>query len=253
VFDLGMTFLSATERQFDAEAIVDGEIRLTYGQWYQCIRQVAGGLSEVGLRSGDHFVFVLKNRWQSATLHWACQLIGVIATPMNWRSKAEEIKFVLRDADAKAVAFEASTSAAVYEAVASHRVICLGVNINSDTNFEDLSKSKPADKIGTVKPDDISVMLYTSGTTGQGKGVPRSHRAERSATIAHIVQNEYVQSERILGVMPLYHTMGVRSLLSMALINGCFVCQPRFDAEEALRLIEQEQITALYLVPTLYH
>ena len=253
MFDLGMTFLSATERRSDAEAIVDGKTRLTYGQWFECIRRVAGGLSEVGLRSGDHFVFVLKNRWQSATLHWACQLIGVVATPMNWRAKAEEINFVLRDADAKVVAFEPSTSAAVYEAVASYRVICLGVNINSDVNFEDLSKSKPADKIGVVKPDDISVMLYTSGTTGQGKGVPRSHRAERSATIAHIVQNEYAQSERILGVMPLYHTMGVRSLLSMALINGCFVCQPRFDAEEALRLIEQEKITALYLVPTLYH
>src|SRR6185437_5954454 len=53
--------------------------------------------------------------------------------------------------------------------------------------------------------------------------------------------------------MPLYHTMGVRSLLAMALVDGAFVCLPRFDAAEALRLIEQERITNLYLVPTLYH
>jgi len=53
--------------------------------------------------------------------------------------------------------------------------------------------------------------------------------------------------------MPLYHTMGVRSLLAMALINGTFVCQPRFDAASALALIERERITNLYLVPTLYH
>ncbi len=59
--------------------------------------------------------------------------------------------------------------------------------------------------------------------------------------------------ERTLGVMPLYHTMGVRSLLAMSLINGAFVCLPRFDVARALALIEAERITNLYLVPTLYH
>ena len=53
--------------------------------------------------------------------------------------------------------------------------------------------------------------------------------------------------------MPLYHTMGVRSLLAMALVDGCFVCLPRFDAAAALKLIARERITNLYLVPTLYH
>ncbi len=59
--------------------------------------------------------------------------------------------------------------------------------------------------------------------------------------------------ERTLGVMPLYHTMGVRSLLAMSLIGGAFVCLPRFDAARALELIAAERITNLYLVPTLYH
>ena len=53
--------------------------------------------------------------------------------------------------------------------------------------------------------------------------------------------------------MPLYHTMGVRSLLAMSLIGGTFVCLPRFDAARALELIAAEKITNLYLVPTLYH
>src|SRR6202034_2543113 len=51
----------------------------------------------------------------------------------------------------------------------------------------------------------------------------------------------------------LYHTMGVRSLITMALVDGAFVCQPRFEAGEAIRLIAQERVTTLYLVPTLYH
>ena len=96
-------------------------------------------------------------------------------------------------------------------------------------------------------------MLYTSGTTAKPKGVPRRHRAERAAAIAHVAQNLYAHGERTLGVMPLYHTMGVRSLLAMSLIGGLFVCLPRFDVDGALQLIEAEKITNLYLVPTLYH
>jgi 2-furoate---CoA ligase len=99
----------------------------------------------------------------------------------------------------------------------------------------------------------FSLMLYTSGTTGRPKGVPRRHRAERAAALAHVAQNQYGVGEVTLGVMPLYHTMGVRSLLAMSVIDGTFVCLPRFDVGEALRLIQTERVTNLYLVPTLYH
>ena len=104
-----------------------------------------------------------------------------------------------------------------------------------------------------VDAEAWSLMLYTSGTTANPKGVPRRHRAERAAAIAHVAQNLYAHGERTLGVMPLYHTMGVRSLLAMSVIGGMFVCLPRFDCVTALALIEQEHITNLYLVPTLYH
>ena len=72
-------------------------------------------------------------------------------------------------------------------------------------------------------------MLYTSGTTGRGKGVPRSQGAERAAALAHVAQNQYARGEVTLRVMPLYHTMGVRSLLAMALVSGTFVCLPKVD------------------------
>ena len=104
-----------------------------------------------------------------------------------------------------------------------------------------------------VSADAWSVMLYTSGTTAKPKGVPRRQRAERAAALAHVAQNLYGTGERTLGVMPLYHTMGVRSLLAMSLVNGAFVCLPRFDVANALSLIETERVTNLYLVPTLYH
>ena len=92
-----------------------------------------------------------------------------------------------------------------------------------------------------VDAEAWSVMLYTSGTTARPKGVPRRQRAERAAAVAHVAQNLYGQHERTLGAMPLYHTMGVRSLIAMSLIGGAFVCLPRFDVARALELIAAEK------------
>jgi len=96
-------------------------------------------------------------------------------------------------------------------------------------------------------------MLYTSGTTGRPKGVPRRHRQERAAALAHVAQNIYRNGERTLGVMPLYHTMGVRSLLAMALVDGLFVCMRRWQPAAAVQAISDHALSCLYLVPTLYH
>ncbi|WP_439295407.1 AMP-binding protein, partial [Staphylococcus aureus] len=94
-------------------------------------------------------------------------------------------------------------------------------------------------------------MLYTSGTTGRPKGVPRRHRQERAAALAHVAQNLYRRGERTLGVMPLYHTMGVRSLLAMALVDGLFVCVRRWSPSQTLQAIADHRVSCLYLVPTL--
>ena len=93
--NLGKVFYRQILREGCAEAIVDGQIRRTYIDWYEEIRAVAGGLEHRGLKSGDHFVAVLSNRYQTATLYWACQMLGAIFTPFNWRANGEEIAYVL--------------------------------------------------------------------------------------------------------------------------------------------------------------
>ena len=80
-----------------------------------------------------------------------------------------------------------------------------------------------------VAETEYAILLYTSGTTGRPKGVPRTHRAERSAALAHVAQNSYRRGEVTLGSMPLYHTMGVRSLVAMALSrSACGVRRMRY-------------------------
>jgi 2-furoate---CoA ligase len=255
MLDLGSTFIQSVERNPNAPALVAEGKRLTYAQWFDIIKTVAGGLEKQGLGHGAHLLVVMQNRWEMATIHWACQLLGVIVTPLNWRSKADEIDYCIADSTAKLIIYDDSCIDAVRasERVSGIGAIAVGEGMPGSHRFEDLLASTPIDGVSRASAEDFSLMLYTSGTTGKPKGVPRRHRQERAAALAHVAQNLYASGERTLGVMPLYHTMGVRSLLSMALIDGCFVCMPKFDVSQALSLIEAEGVTNLYLVPTLYH
>jgi 2-furoate---CoA ligase len=107
--DLGSTFAVSVLRQPHQEAIVDGDRRLSYMQWYREIRTVAGGLKERGLKTGDHLVVVMRNRYEMATLYWASHLLGLIFTPVSWRASADEIRYCLEDAEATAVAFDGAS------------------------------------------------------------------------------------------------------------------------------------------------
>jgi len=254
MLDLGRTFLQSVERHAGATALVDGTLRLNYTQWAGRVGAVQRGLADLGLRRGDHLLVLLQNRWEAATLHWACQFAGIVVTPLNWRAKADEIDHALADSGARALVFEPVVAEAVAGSACAAQLTRIGVGAPDGAllAFEDWL-SADDEPVPLAAADDLSLMLYTSGTTGKPKGVPRRQRAERIAALAHVAQNRYGYGERTLGVMPLYHTMGVRSLLALALVDGRFVCMRKFDAAAALAAIEAERITHLYLVPTLYH
>lgn len=251
--NLGEVFYRHMLRDPGAAAVVDGGTRRSFGEWYEEIRAVAGGLQARGLKPGDHFVVVLSNRYETATLYWACQMLGLIFTPFNWRANGEEIAYVLEDADTVVVACEAATRETVGEAIGL-RGDGAPVSIDIDAgDFAALLAALPVAGPSDVDEGEICLMLYTSGTTGRPKGVPRSHRAERLAASHCIAQLYYRRGESTLGVMPMFHTMGVRSILMSMMLNGALVCLPSWEARAAMRLIQEEKIDTLFLVPTLFH
>jgi 2-furoate---CoA ligase len=256
--DLGSAFAASVMRQPRQEALVEGNRRMTYADWYREIGSVAGGLRDMGLQAGDHLVLVMRNRYEMATLYWACQLLGIVFTPVSWRATADEIRYCLEDAEAAAVAFDAASGEAAARAAAALKIDPRRVILAADGKGEGMPFARLRDSPVLADPAAVNerstcLMLYTSGTTGRPKGVPRSHRSELMAAIAHITQNQYRQGDSGLGVMPFFHTMGVRIMLSVALLNGRLVCLPEYGPEQVLRSISEERLTTLFLVPTMFH
>ncbi len=246
----------AALRDPEAPALVEGARRLTYADLARQAAAVGRGLAELGVAKGDRVLIALKNRLEHALVYWALQGIGGVPTPVNFRLAAQELRYVVEDCGARVALFESATAGAMLDATRGWqgRLVFVGDEAPAEAiPFAALLGSSRAPLDRHVGESDPSLLLYTSGTTGRPKGVPRTHRNHHAGALAHVIQCGYQWGERTLGVMPLYHTMGIHSLTSMAAVNGCFVCQADWSAREALALVESERVTALYLIPTLYH
>jgi 2-furoate---CoA ligase len=219
------------------EALVEpGRLRLTYAELHDRVARIAGGLAGLGLQRGDRVAAVLDNRAETAELYWAAQWCGAVFVPLSWRLDEADVDYCIDDAGARLVARADGDDVVV-----------------DDVTFADLLRGEPHPGALDADEREPSLMLYTSGTTGRPKGVPRSHRADRAGGMSQALQHGLAFGDRTLGVMPLYHTMGIHSLVAMSLVGGCFVCRPRWDVEHALAAIEDERLSSLYLAPTLFH
>jgi len=177
MFDLGRSFLASVERNPHALAVVDGDQRRTYSEWYCEICRVIDGVAALGLHKGDHLAVVLQNRLAMASLHWACQLTGIIVTPLNWRVKADELNYCLADAEARAVVFEEASAAAVAGSKIAQQLPRIGVGTKTGATCQcDTFGNAQRQYTPQAGPEDLSLLFYTSGTTGRPKGVPPAPR-----------------------------------------------------------------------------
>lgn len=253
--DLALVLATAAATAPSATAVVDGPVRLDYARLHRLARRAASGLAGLGMMPGDRLVTLLPNRWEAAVLHWACQVGGFAAVPLDPAESPAVLRLLLGEVEPAAVVFDAASAAALDGMAPADGTLWLAVDGADDgpdgaVPFPSLLEAAEGTP-GTGLAAAVSALVYTAGITDAGKGVLRSHAAEWRATRAHVAESGYAPGERTLGAVPLSHPIGIRSLLAMALVAGTYVCLRRFDPAEALALIEREGVTALYLPPAL--
>ncbi len=262
----------------DHIAIIDGDRRLSYGELDRWADELAHGLSASGLGRGDQVALWMINSAIWVACWIACSRIGVTLVPLNTRYKPDEVEYILRQSDAKAlimldkywsIDFLGMLRAMAPElerATPGHlqsarfpqlRSIILWNALQAPGTFSldeiarrgaESAKSGPA--LAPANPADPIIIVYTSGTTGHPKGAMHNHIVLRNcANIARWMHT--TRDDVVLGHMPFYHVAGAFAGIGQALFSGAtLVTLPHWVPDEALDVIEREKVTIFGGIPT---
>jgi acyl-CoA synthetase (AMP-forming)/AMP-acid ligase II len=239
--------LNAADRFGDAEAVVDGTLRLSFFELVERIRCAAGAFAELGVDKGDRVAIWAPNSAEWIIAAFGLLTAGGVLVPVNTRFKADEAADIIGRSGAKAVLIQKGFLGLDYSAPAGVPVI--------DLKSEFLSSGSPfTQRLSGLNGTDISDVIFTSGTTGRPKGAMMNHRQtlrmyEEWATLADLRE-----ADRYLMINPFFHTFGLKAGLIAAFLRGATMLPVAvFDIDRVVELIESERITMLPGPPTLYH
>jgi long-chain acyl-CoA synthetase len=236
----------------DLPAIKQGEHILSYAALDDAAARCAGLLAERGVEPGDRVALIMPNVAHFPVAYYAILRLGAVVVPMNPLLKAGEISYAWSDAGVKvAVVF------ALFAEEAAKAADTTGTDVLVVTpgEFERaLAAATPTAAVTARSGNDTAVILYTSGTTGNPKGAELSHDNLGSnvrtdlATLMPLGPGDVV-----FGGLPLFHSFGQTCGLNAAIAGGaCLTLLPKFDGEEALRIVAEDQVTVFLGVPTMY-
>ncbi len=235
----------------------------TYAELDSRTNRLANGLLKMGLRKGDRLAVMLYNCLEFVEICCACAKIGVVVVTVNWRFIGKEVKFVVNNADARAVVLDEEFIECVdsirhnLPIVGKENFIVVGRGEHSGyINYANLLEGSPdSQPLIKVSSSDAWFQIYTSGTTGTPKGVVRSHKSYMSFFLINAVEFGFSEKDYGMIVMPLYHVNSTfYGLLFLYIGASLYVGSDKgFDPVELLRVIDAEKVTFISLIPTHYH
>jgi fatty-acyl-CoA synthase len=254
-------FLQSVEKYPERIVVVHGGRRWSYATWYDRIVRLAGALAEMGVRPTDRVAFYLNTSEASATTYLACQILGAVAVPMNFRLASGEVAYILRDSGARVLVYGRDLQEIVLRVAENVSSVHAYIAYGSDPadrsaghhHFDTLAEQHaplPSNR-PDIRPEQLSALVYTSGTTGKPKGVMHSHAID--VAIAQNCTMEYKLSHQdiALHIAPLYHVGGMQAYFNPhMMVGGANVILERYEALKTLESIQAERITTLFAVPT---
>lgn len=236
----------------DRIAVVEGGQRLSYALLWDEARRIAAGLRDLGLQPGDVISFQLPNWWESVVVNLAASLGGWAVNPIVPIYRDAEVGFILADCQAKAIFVPEQFRSIDYvemlgriaaEGSARPLVVTVRGGDNSGAlRYETLGRSSAPWQGSLSAPDNLKLVLYTSGTTGRPKGVLHSHNTLLAELRA--VTQFWRVGERDVVIMPspVTHITGYSYALEYVFFAGIkVVLMDRWDAQQAIALIQAEE------------
>lgn len=227
----------------------------SYGELDDNSSRVAAGLSRHGIAPGDRVALLARNCPEQFEIVAGASKIGAVIVPINWRLSPSEVAYILNNCEARILFVGPEFEALVAEIrgelqhLAGYFVVGADDNPKSYSGWRDAHEAK--DPRHPIQPDDVALLLYTSGTTGRPKGVMLTSR--NLFTLLNEVGPMWGldESTRSIACMPLFHIGGIAWPLAALRFRGLVVLVQTFDAEELLAVISRERATHVNLVPAM--
>jgi fatty-acyl-CoA synthase len=230
----------------DKVALVGGGRELTYREVFDRTTRLAHALAAHGVRRGDRVAYLGPNHPTFLETLFATGLLGAVFVPLNTRLAPSEVAYILRDSGAEALVWAPSHAAVVRELRARWSL--------SIAEYEDTLAGASADPIDEpVAPDDVCMLMYTSGTTGRPKGVMLTHANIVWNTFNLLLDVDVTSAEVTLVSAPMFHVAALnQTVLPTFIKGGTSVLAPAFDPAATLDLIERHRVTYLFGVPAMF-
>ena len=238
----------------ERDCIVFEGKRWTYAQINERVNQLVNVLTKLGVEKGDRIGMLHVNCNQYIETYYAAAKLGAIFVPLNFRAKADELAYMIGNAEVK-VLFVGSRYLDIVNTILPQLPTVkeyISIEGGSRANYEDLIRSASSDEmLCDIGDEDITILMYTSGTTGRPKGVPLRH----NAFVVYVLENVDPASpdikERNLLTVPLYHVAGIQAMLAAIYGGRTLVLMRQFEVKEWMATIQKEQATRAMIVPTM--
>ncbi|MGY3240202.1 long-chain acyl-CoA synthetase [Bradyrhizobium sp. USDA 4472] len=246
----------AAARNGDGEALVCGNVRLSWRQALEQSARIATGFRKLGLQRGDRVAILLGNRIEFPLLLFAAAHEGLVTVLLGTRQQKPEIAYVLSDCGAKILIHEAALAERLPDAQDApdviHRIAIDGDPTQS--RFAVLADHAPARAPVDVSEEDTAMILYTSGTTGKPKGAMLAHCNIVHSSMVFVSCLQLTEADRSIAAVPLAHVTGVvANITTMIRCGGALIIMPEFRATDYLKLAARERVTYTVMVPAMYN
>jgi acyl-CoA synthetase (AMP-forming)/AMP-acid ligase II len=230
--------------------------QLSFVQFNERVNRLANAFNELGVQKGDRIGMLQVNCPQYVEAYFAAAKIGAIFVPLNFRAKSEELAYMAGNAEAAVLLTGARYFDMVKEMLPQLPSVktCISVDARKDETpfYEDLIDSSSSDETtAEIGDDDITILMYTAGTTGRPKGVPLRHSGFVSYILSNVEPASPEVEEKNLLTVPLYHVAGMQAVLAGIYGGRTLVMMRQFEVKEWLKTAQEEKVTRAMLVPTM--
>ncbi len=238
----------------ERDCIVFERKRWTYSRLNDRVNQLANVLLQRGVGKDDCVGLLHVNCHQYIETYFASAKIGAVFVPLNFRAKADELAYMIGHAEVKVLFVGDRYLDLVHSILPELSAVkeCISLEGMGHPRYEDLIGGAPSEEVfSDIGDEDITILMYTSGTTGKPKGVPLRHNAFATYVLENVEPASPDIEERNLLTVPLYHVAGIQAMLAAIYGGRTLVLMRQFEVKEWMETIQREQATRAMLVPTM--